>query len=430
VRDAPDDCGKAALIQHPSTDGAGRQPVNDARMAGQSDRPRVVIAGGGVAALEACLALRERLPVDDLAITVVTPTDRFEYRPLAVLEPFGGVSRWSLQLSSFTDDQDIDLVRDAVAAVAPRARAVATGSGTELGYDALLIAVGGHTADAVHGALTFRGPRDGHELRLILDDEPESIAFVAPAGATWPLPIYELALLAAADVERRAASTAIELYTPERAPLALFGPGASEFAADLLVRHSVRLVTEANVVDARSVGAEHVVALPRVVGRRIEGLPHDAEDFIVVDEHARVEGLPAVYAAGDITSLPVKQGGLAARQADAAADAILAALGVPISPRPFQPLIQGVLFTDRDPAYLQAPLGEATEAADPRSFSLWWPPSKIAGRHLSPYLAMRGGAPRAPEVRPDRDIVPVSVDVEQAVRAVRRVVDGDPVPPG
>jgi sulfide:quinone oxidoreductase len=167
-----------------------------------------------------------------------------------------------------------------------------------------------------------------------------------------------------------------------------------------------------------------------VVGRRIEGLPHDAEDFIVVDEHARVEGLPAVYAAGDITSLPVKQGGLAARQADAAADAILAALGVPISPRPFQPLIQGVLFTDRDPAYLQAPLGEATEAADPRSFSLWWPPSKIAGRHLSPYLAMRGGAPRAPEVRPDRDIVPVSVDVEQAVRAVRRVVDGDPVPPG
>jgi sulfide:quinone oxidoreductase len=400
-------------------------------MAGQSDQSRVVIAGGGVAALEACLALRERLDADDLAISLVAPADRFEYRPLAVLEPFSGISRWSLPLASFADDQEVDFVHDAVAAVAPRAHVVATGSGTELGYDALLIAVGGHTADAVHGALTFRGPRDGHELRLILDEEPESIAFVAPVGATWPLPIYELALLAAADVERRRASTTIELHTPERAPLALFGPGASEFVADLLARRGVRLVTAADVVDARSVGAERVVALPRVLGRRIEGVPRDAEDFIVVDEHARVAGLPAVHAAGDITNLPVKQGGLAARQADAAADAILAALGVPISPRPFQPVIQGVLFTDREPAYLQAPLSETAEAAaDPRSFSLWWPPSKIAGRHLSPYLAIRGGAPRAPEVRPDRDIVPISVDVEQAVRAVRGVVDGEPVPPG
>jgi sulfide:quinone oxidoreductase len=137
-----------------------------------------------------------------------------------------------------------------------------------------------------------------------------------------------------------------------------------------------------------------------------------------------------VSGAGDITSLPVKQGGLAARQADAAADAILAALGVPITPRPFRPVIQGVLFTDREPAYLQAPLGEAPDAADPRSFSMWWPPSKIAGRHLSPYLTIRGGAPRAPETRPDRDLVPISVDVEQAVRAVRGVVDGNPVPPG
>ena len=129
-------------------------------MARESHRPGVVIAGGGVAALEACLALRERLSADDLGITLVAPTDRFEYRPLAVLEPFSGISRWSLDLSSFADDQDVDVVHDAVAAVAPRARAAVTGSGTELGYDALLLAVGGHTADAVHGALTFRGPRD------------------------------------------------------------------------------------------------------------------------------------------------------------------------------------------------------------------------------------------------------------------------------
>jgi sulfide:quinone oxidoreductase len=399
-------------------------------MARQSDRPRVVIAGAGVAALEACLALRERLRADELAITVVTPAKRFDYRPLAVLEPFRGVSRWSLPLSSFADDQEIDLVHDVLQAVAQRARAAVTGSSGEFGYDALLIAIGGHTTDAVHGALTFRGPQDGGAVRRILDEEPESIAFVAPAGATWPLPIYELALLAAADVERRGASTAIKIVTPEHAPLALFGAGASEFAGDLLARHGIGLVTGADAADARRLGADRVVALPRVLGRRIEGVPRDREDFIVIDEHARVAGLADVYAAGDITSLPVKQGGLAAQQADAAADAILAAVGVPISPRPFRPVIQGVLFTDSEPAYLQAPLDEPAAASDPRSFSLWWPPSKIAGRHLSPYLAIRGGAPQAPEVRPGRDIVPIIVGVEHAVRSVRAIVDGDPVPPG
>jgi hypothetical protein len=87
-----------------------------------------------------------------------------------------------------------------------------------------------------------------------------------------------------------------------------------------------------------------------------------------------------------------------------------------------------VLYTDREPAYLRAPSGGRT--TEPRAYSLWWPPSKIAGRYLSPYLTIRAGAPRAPEVRPDADIVPVSVDVDAAVQAVRAVVDGDPVPPG
>ena len=93
---------------------------------------------------------------------------------------------------------------------------------------------------------------------------------------------------------------------------------------------------------------------------------------------------------------------------------MLAELGLPIVPRPFRPVIQGVLFTDRDPAYLQAALGEGAPApSDPRTYSLWWPPSKIAGRHLSPYLAIHTGAPRAPEVRPAGDVVAVSVDLQR-----------------
>jgi sulfide:quinone oxidoreductase len=165
-----------------------------------------------------------------------------------------------------------------------------------------------------------------------------------------------------------------------------------------------------------------VVALPRVLGRRIEGVPRDEEDFIPIDEHARVEGLAHVYAAGDVANFPIKHGGLAAQQADAAADAMLAELGLPIAPRPFDPVIQGVLFTDDEPAYLQARLAPDAAALYPRAYSLWWPPSKIAGRHLSPYLAIRAGAPRPPESRPDAtgDRLAVSVDLGDVAQSSLR----------
>ena len=339
-----------------------------------------MIAGGGVAALEACLALRERLSAADLDITLLSPAQRFDYRPLSVLQPFRGISRWSIALATFAADQDITVVHDALTAVGPRSRVAVTGAGDEIPYDVLLVATGGHAADAVHGALTFRGAGEGQAIRELLAAQPPSIAFAAPAGASWPLPLYELALLSAAELRRRGAATEVLLVTPENAPLSLFGPAASEFAADLLARHGIELLTSARAVaaragalelsDGRRLAAEHVVALPRVLGRRIEGVPRDEEDFIPIDEHARVEGLPHVYAAGDVTNFPVKHGGLAAQQADAAAEAMLAELGLPIAPRPFDPVIQGVLFTDYEPAYLQARAGRRTPAApsDPRSY--------------------------------------------------------------
>lgn len=339
--------------------------------------PRIVIAGGGVAALEACLALRERLAADELDITLMTPAARFEYRPLAVLEPFGGISRWSLALDAFAADQDAELVDDALIAVAPHAQVVVGGSGAERGYDLVLIAVGGHSADAIHGALTFRGPADGRRIRALLEDPPGSIAFAAPAGATWALPLYELACLAGAELRSRAAATGLTVVTPEAAPLTQFGPRATEFVIGELARHEIDLVTGADAIaagdgalelrDGRRIAAEHVVALPRVLGRRIEGVPRDAADFVLVDRHCRVEGLPHVYAAGDVTNLPFKHGGLAAQQADAAAEAMLAELGVPIVPRPLEPVLEGVLFTGGDD-------GER------------WPPTKIAARRLTPYL--------------------------------------------
>ena len=406
-----------------TTDGPGGAGAEHVGMsfASATHHPRVVIAGGGVAALEACLALRERLSAADLDITLLSPGQRFDYRPLSVLQPFRGISRWSVALSTFAADQDVTVVNDALTAIAPHARVAVTGAGDEIPYDAVLVATGGHAADAVHGALTFRGAGDGQAIRELLAAQPRRIAFAAPAGSSWPRPLYELALLSAAELRDRGAATEVLLATPEDAPLSLFGSAASAFASDLLARYGIEVLTGATAVaapagslelsDGRHLAADRVVALPRLLGRRIEGIPHDEQDFIPIDEHARVDGLSHVYAAGDVTNFPVKHGGLAAQQADAAAEAMLAELGLPIAPRPFDPVIQGVLFTDSEPAYLQARLADSTAApSEPRAFSLWWPPSKIAGRYLSPYLAIRAGAPRTPEIRPGADGLRVSVD--------------------
>jgi sulfide:quinone oxidoreductase len=407
-------------------------------MASGAQRPRIVIAGGGVAALEACLALRAFLTEDDLAIDLLCPADRFEYRALAVLEPFEAGAAWGMDLERFAADQGAGLARDALRSVDPQARIAVTAAGRRLGYDQLLVAVGAAPVRAIPGAVTFRGARDAEAVRAAIDGVgTEPVAFAVPEGAFWTLPIYELAMLAAARLAARPHAQVV-VVTPESAPVEAFGPQASAAIGELLDARDIRFVGRASPVAADAgdlelaggtrLAAGAVVSLPRLLGRHIGGLARDAAGFVVVDEHGRVAGCDGVFAAGDITDFPLKQGGLAAQQADAAAETMLAELGLPIVPRPFAPVLQGVLYTDRDPAYLRAPSGG--RASEPRAYSLWWPPSKIAGRYLSPYLTIRAGAPRAPEVRPDADIVPVSVDVAGAVQAVRGVVDGDPVPTG
>jgi sulfide:quinone oxidoreductase len=123
------------------------------------------------------------------------------------------------------------------------------------------------------------------------------------------------------------------------------------------------------------------------VGRSVRGLPADAGGFIAVDEHSRVAGVPGVYAAGDITAGPVKQGGLATQQADAAAEAIAAEAGVEIEPRPYRPVLRAMLLTGGDPLYLSRDLSDAAAPEHASRSPLWWPSAKVVGRHLTGYLA-------------------------------------------
>jgi hypothetical protein len=137
-----------------------------------------------------------------------------------------------------------------------------------------------------------------------------------------------------------------------------------------------------------TIPADQVVALPKLEGPHLGGLPANDLGFIHIDEHARVVGLEDVYAAGDAADVPIKQGGIATQQADTAVEMIAARLGAGVKPSPVNPLVRGMLLTGIAPTYLRAAVtGEPADPGELAATPLWWPPTKIAGRYLGPYLA-------------------------------------------
>ena len=71
----------------------------------------VVIAGGGVAALEATLALRA-LAGDRVSITLVAPNAEFHYRPLVVREPFTSAPTSAYKLAEIAQRAGAHLLVD------------------------------------------------------------------------------------------------------------------------------------------------------------------------------------------------------------------------------------------------------------------------------------------------------------------------------
>lgn len=363
--------------------------------------PRVVVVGGGPGGLEAVLALRA-LAGDRLDLTLVSDAPTFAYRPWSVAEPFGVGRAVEVDLRRFAQLEHVDLVASRVTAVYPDARVLVTAGGT-VDYDVLVLALGARQVPTVSGAMSFRGPRDVHALRGALEEHagaPGSrVTYVANASAFWPLPAYELALLTHTWAARRGTPIDVAVVTSEAAPLEDFGADASAQVREILAQRGIALYVDM-VVDlhdsgrlyeagAASIPTDLAVALPTLVGPALPGLPHDDGGFVAVDDFCRVRGMEGVYAVGDMADHALKQGGLATQQADVAAAAIAATAGVPVPQVPYEPVLRAVLMTGDKPLYLRSPDATPEARADNGAFGApWWPPHKISGRHLAPFLAV------------------------------------------
>ncbi len=284
-------------------------------------RTHVLIAGGGVAALEAALALQS-FAGGELDVELVAPETQFWYRPLAVAEPFGRGEVRHFDLPELVAGAGASFSLGELVSV-DTDRKLAYTAATGLSYDVLLLACGTLPQPAVPGALTFRGPADTGALERLLGElgagTVRRVVFAVPAGAVWSLPAYELALLTAAHLSaHKVYGVTLELVTPETAPLELFGEAASEAVATMLAEAGIGFRPRVYPAEARRselllvggeiVPADRVVAMPRLQGPRIGGIPQSFDGFVPVDEHGRVKGLDDVYAAGDITDFATKAG--------------------------------------------------------------------------------------------------------------------------
>jgi sulfide:quinone oxidoreductase len=406
---------------------ARRLAATNVRHMNVPDR-KVVIAGGGVAALEGLMALHE-LAGGLAEIELVTPTPEFAYRPLAVAEPFGLGDARRFDLVRIATDHGAAVHIAAVKSVDTGTRGVATWDGRVLSYEILFVAIGAQPVTAIPGTVTIQGPGYTGRFRELLRELEAGairhVTFAVPFGTSWPMPLYELALMTARHAKDLGIrDVRLSLVTPERMPLQLFGHAASDTVRELLERSGIELHLlqsaarfengRLELVPGEPLEADRAVSLPRLVGPELAGLPADTDGFIPVDLNGLVRGERDVYAAGDSTSGSIKQGGIAAQQADAAAAAIAVRLGAAAQLEPFTPVLRGMLLTGATPRYMRADAAGGRGLWEVSDHALWWPPGKIAGKRLSPYLALRHDD-LEPELEGHRVDVDLSEDAAPAV---------------
>jgi sulfide:quinone oxidoreductase len=363
----------------------------------------VVVAGGGIAGAEALLALHE-LGGDLLSLTLVEPRAELRLAPLEPAAVFGTGDAGRLQIADVAGTAGADVVRDALDSVDADRRTVRTRAGEHIRYDALVVATGSRAVAGVPGALTWSPGGGAHEFTTLLADLNEGrvrrLAFVVPSRCAWPLPAYELALMTARRLARQGVRADLRLITPEAAPLAVFGAAGSAAVAREL--DDAGVVFSGDVVPSVDTNAEPVIStwptlqrftVDRVVvlshsyGREIAGLPADLDGLLVVDEHCAVRGVPSVWAAGEATDRRPMPGGLAARQADCAAQEIARQAGAAVPSGWYTPLLRAQLRTGRGSIWLQRDISDPLDAGCASRVPLWSPPGKIAARRLGALLA-------------------------------------------
>jgi sulfide:quinone oxidoreductase len=354
-----------------------------------SQPTKVAIIGGGVAALEAMLAF-DVIAYSKADVHLFSPKSKFVLKSLAVSSGFGRGGLLNFDLPKLTATARATFHNSSVSKIITERRVIRLSGDSEFNYDYLIASPGAKPLWSVPGAINYPGPAGNQAvteaLATLRDRESVKVVVTVPEGGAWPLPMYELALLIADELDSGASMT---IVTPEKSPLELFGKASTERVAALLRNRNIETILETApaeyrdgvlvTTDGRQIKADLAVTLPLLTGRRIPGLPYDEQGFIPVDDFGQIQQHSREFAAGDVASFPVKFGGLATEQADVVAAAIAAAAWDGPAPEPFKPVYRGTLVT----ADGLVDLGPGAGSSEPYA---WDPAEKVHGKYLTPFL--------------------------------------------
>lgn len=364
----------------------------------------ILIAGGGVAAIETLLALRARIG-EERGIALLAPYADFRYRPLTAYMGLVPGPRVSIDLPTVAAEHGAAFVHGQLTTVDADHSEVAMPDGQRIGYEALVVAIGAVATDPFPGAVTLGLP--GNEaafeafVERIRDGTVERVVVVVPPDLRWTFPAYETALML-----RHASplpSMRITVTTPERAPMERFGPEIATAIRERLRDREIGFCPETFPVEVADgelwlrseglVAVDVVVTLARPAGPIVAGLPTDPLGFIPVDDAGRVIGTQRIWAVGDAAAHATKQGGFALQQAEVASHDIVATLsGTPSGEAvPAGALVMRAALLDGDRVlYLCAVEQKDGRWRGQASWEpLWSPPGKVAGGRLTGYLAAR-----------------------------------------
>jgi sulfide:quinone oxidoreductase len=198
-----------------------RNPSPTPTTSSRSDKLNVVIAGGGVAALETALALADLAP-DDTDVTVIAPNSEFVYRPMVVREPFAYGAAHRYPLESIVHDAGATLLCGELGWIDPARRTIHTKADEAIEYDALMLALGATVTKRYPHALTIDDRDLAQTMHGLIQDVEggyiHKLAFVAPGRMAWPLPLYELALMTAGRAYDMGIELQATIVTPRAAP--------------------------------------------------------------------------------------------------------------------------------------------------------------------------------------------------------------------
>lgn len=318
---------------------------------GRTEKHRVVIVGGGLAGIETALYLRSVLE-DRISVTLISERDTFVYRPFLTYVAFGlPADQVQFDLRKIAEQHDFHLEIGRVDRVDPDGRRVRFGS-QSIAYDSLVLATGASTeSEPLPGLRRSYTVWNTDEMMRLHDrlersveeastKQPARVVFLVPPGASWTGPIYELAMMMSAWLTWKGVRDAfdVRLITSESRHVEALGEQVHVRLAESLAYQQIETETDR---DARRVETGHVIfdddgAVPFDIlinaavymgaGPR-ENLATGDRGFYQTDHDSRrLVSTDHIYAVGDGSDYPVKQGFIALLQADAAAEHITSAI--------------------------------------------------------------------------------------------------------